>query len=314
MDSPDQLCPGRPVRLRRHRLQRLRRRGQPDRHLRAGTGHLHRLPGALSPVAPGVPRTVANPNNIVSPFLQTKFGDRLALADRRWPSTIKMDTAITGDAPALPAAGQHRRPVRLRGQHGPEQLPVLLRRHGVRREFVLVRPDAASSRPRPAPSRSSRRRRHRTTPDSTTFSSGIYGRDVLLNSGGPAAHHRRHHWQRSAGPLPAANAWTIGFVGLRPARSLAPPGTSRCGSTASAGIVLPDAAAVTYYLSAINGPYSAAHGTASLVQRLQTNWARPPQPRPSRRSGSTGSSPRCTAATARYFLNGQRLVHRWPGT
>ena len=91
-------------------------------------------PVAFDPVAPGVPRTVANPHNIVSPFLSTKFGDRLELATGAAIVT-KMDTVVTGGNSGLPGADQHRHPLHLCGQRGPEQLPVLLCGDGVRREL-----------------------------------------------------------------------------------------------------------------------------------------------------------------------------------
>ena len=58
-------------------------------------------PVAYSPVAPGVPRIVANPNNIVSPFLMTRFGNRLELASGL-AITTKMDTVVTGNGSGLP--------------------------------------------------------------------------------------------------------------------------------------------------------------------------------------------------------------------
>ncbi len=65
--------------------------------------HLPRLPGRLSidPVVPGQPRTVANPNPIVSPFIETKFGNRLALASGL-SITTKADTVVTGGNSGLP--------------------------------------------------------------------------------------------------------------------------------------------------------------------------------------------------------------------
>ncbi|HMU62263.1 MAG TPA: hypothetical protein PKA66_10805, partial [Gemmatimonadales bacterium] len=54
-------------------------------------------PVNYSPVIPGQPRTVANDNNIISPFLQTKYGDRLELATGTVLAT-KVDTAVTGAA------------------------------------------------------------------------------------------------------------------------------------------------------------------------------------------------------------------------
>ena len=141
VDSPDELALIAQFDFAGTIYQRLRRRGQPGGHLRPGTQHQHRLPGgAYSPVAPGVPRTVSNPNNIVSPFVMTKFGNRLELASGL-AITTKTDTVVTGNGSGLPAADQHRRPVHLRGQRRPEQLPVLLRGHGVRREFLVLGPD-----------------------------------------------------------------------------------------------------------------------------------------------------------------------------
>ena len=65
-------------------------------------------PVAFDSVAPGVPRTVANPVNIVSPFIETKFGDRLALANGL-AITVKTDTVSTGfqsgDNPPLANTG-----------------------------------------------------------------------------------------------------------------------------------------------------------------------------------------------------------------
>jgi len=58
-------------------------------------------PVNYSPVIPGQPRTVANPNNIVSPFVQTKYGNRLELASGSAIVT-NADTAITGGGSGLP--------------------------------------------------------------------------------------------------------------------------------------------------------------------------------------------------------------------
>ena len=59
-------------------------------------------PVAFSPVAPGVPRTVSNPSNIVSPFVQTKFGGRLELATGTVIITTA-DTVVTGRNSGQPA-------------------------------------------------------------------------------------------------------------------------------------------------------------------------------------------------------------------
>ncbi len=54
-----------------------------------------------SPVAPGVPRTVARDYSIVSPFVQTKYGKRVALASGL-AYVVGADTAVTGDDSGLP--------------------------------------------------------------------------------------------------------------------------------------------------------------------------------------------------------------------
>ena len=52
-------------------------------------------PVTFDPVIPGQPRTVPNVINIVSPLVQTKYGDRLELASGL-ALTTKADTAVTG--------------------------------------------------------------------------------------------------------------------------------------------------------------------------------------------------------------------------
>ncbi len=65
-------------------------------------------PVPYTPPAPGVPRVVSNPNNIVSPFIETKFGERLALATGT-AIIVKADTVSTGEQsggnPALTNSG-----------------------------------------------------------------------------------------------------------------------------------------------------------------------------------------------------------------
>jgi len=58
-------------------------------------------PVAFDPVIPGVPRTVFNPNPIVSPFIETKFNNRLKLASGLAIVT-SADTVVTGDDSGLP--------------------------------------------------------------------------------------------------------------------------------------------------------------------------------------------------------------------
>ncbi len=89
-------------------------------------------------VAPGVARTVSNPNNIVSPFISTKFGDSPRTGHRTGHHHL-LGHGGHRERVGHSAADQLRRAVRLRGQRGPEQLPVLLRGHGLRRELLVLR-------------------------------------------------------------------------------------------------------------------------------------------------------------------------------
>ncbi|HQR18085.1 MAG TPA: hypothetical protein PK948_06925 [Gemmatimonadales bacterium] len=168
-------------------------------------------PVAYSPVIPGQPRTVANPNNIVSPFLQTKYGDRLELATGT-VLTTKMDTAVTGAAsggfPPLENT----------------EVPFVFVDPGVRNNFnyyyVVTAFDINSLASGPSSLESPKSNPLAVTPqapasnyaNSTTFSTGIYGRNVALTSAGSPAPAIGASTGRFAGPMPAANAWTIGFT------------------------------------------------------------------------------------------------------
>ncbi|HMU62387.1 MAG TPA: hypothetical protein PKA66_11440, partial [Gemmatimonadales bacterium] len=94
--------------------------------------------------------------------------------------------------------------------------------------------------------------------NSTTFTTGIYGRDVVLNSGASAP-ALNPTTGRFAGPMPAANAWTIGFTDFvqqvfEGAGNFAVRLDSiALGHSYVSGGNPNTSAPVTYYLSAISG-------------------------------------------------------------
>ena len=94
-------------------------------------------------------RTLSVDVPLTGAIVQVALGQRSTLATT--PATaiiLASDTALTGGgAEPLPGAQGHGRAVRLRGQDGPEQLPVLLLGDGVRRELDPV----GSDEPRVAP-------------------------------------------------------------------------------------------------------------------------------------------------------------------
>ena len=217
-------------------------------------------PVNYSPVVPGQARTVANPNNIVSPFLQTKYGDRLELATGT-VLTTKMDTAVTG------AASGNNPPLTN------SDVPFVYVDPNVRNNFnyyyVVTAFDINSLASGPSSLESPKANPAAVTPqkpasnyeNSSTFSTAMYGRDVLLNSGAaaPAIDPTTGIF---AGPMPAANAWTIGFTDFvsqvfQGAGNFAVRMDSiSLGSSYVSGGNPNTTAPVTYYLSAISGALS----------------------------------------------------------
>lgn len=165
-------------------------------------------PVNYDPVAPGVPRTVGHDNNIVSDFLQTKYGERLLLANGL-AYTTKMDTAVTGNASGFPPLTN-------------STVPFVYVDNQVRNNFryfyVVTAFDVNSYASGPSSLESPKAGTIAVTPtvpasnyqNSTTFSTGIYGRDVQLDPNAPIP-TIDPVTGRFSGPMPAANAWTVGF-------------------------------------------------------------------------------------------------------
>jgi len=167
-------------------------------------------PVPYTPPVPGQPVTVANPNNIVSPFLQTKDDQRVLLANGDVLTTV-LDSAVTGTAsgkfPPLTNSG----------------VPFVYVDNNVRNNFnyyyVVTAFDVNSYSSGPSSLESPKANPISVTPqkpasnyeNASTLSTGIYGRNVLLNSGASAP-ALDPVTGRFAGPMPAANAWTVGFA------------------------------------------------------------------------------------------------------
>jgi hypothetical protein len=166
-------------------------------------------PVAYDPVAPGVPRTVANPNNIVSPFITTKFGGRLELATGDAILT-SVDTVVTGEAdggfPPMTNSG----------------VPFVYVDNAVRNNFryfyVVTAYDVNSWQSGPSSLESPKSATVAVTPqapatnyeNSAILSSGIYGRGVALDYQAPFPTIDATTGIFS-GPMPASDAWTVGF-------------------------------------------------------------------------------------------------------
>jgi len=212
-------------------------------------------PVPYSPVIPGEPRTVPNDNNIVSPFLQTKYGDRLELATGLVLATV-VDTALTGSAsggfPPLTNS----------------DVPFVWVDNNVRNNFsyyyVVTAFDINSLTSGPSSLESPKSNPLRVTPqkpssnyeNSTTFTTGIYGRGVALNStaSAPALNPATG---RFAGPMPAANAWTIGFTDfVQQVFEGSGNFAVRLDSIALGSSYNSPAVPVMYYMSAVSGALS----------------------------------------------------------
>ncbi len=206
-------------------------------------------PVAYDPVAPGVPRTVSNPNNIVSPFLQTKYGNRLELASGV-SYTTAMDTAVTGLNSGLPPLTNSTVPFVY-----VDNTPL----NNFRYFYVVTAFDVNSYSSGPSSLESPKAGTIAVTPsvpasnyaNSTTFSSGIYGRDVELNQNAPIPSIDPVNGTFS-GPMPAANAWTVGFESFVQQVISAPGNFAVRLDSIGLGSSY-DGAATTYYLSAVNG-------------------------------------------------------------
>jgi len=159
------------------------------------------------PWAPGVPRTVANDNPIVSPFTQIQPGDRLALANGLVYDT-QTDTVVTGGNSGLPP---------LSDTGVPFVFVDVNVRNNFRYFYVVTAFDVNSIVSGPTSLESAKSGTVAVVPqapasnyeNSVSFSSGIYGRDVLLNSS--ANPTLDPTTGKFTGPMPASNAWTIGF-------------------------------------------------------------------------------------------------------
>ncbi|MEZ4411634.1 MAG: hypothetical protein R2910_01445 [Gemmatimonadales bacterium] len=206
-------------------------------------------PVAYDPVAPGVPRTVANENNIVSPFIMTKFGDRLELATGNAILT-GVDTVVTGNGSGYPELTN-------------TGVPFVFVDNGVRNNFryfyVVTAFDVNSWASGPTSLESPKSGTISVTPqapasnyqNTANLSSGIYGRDVELNASAP--------WPtldpatgRFSGPMPPANAWTVGFENFVQSVISAPGNFAVRLDSISLGDSY-NGIPVQYFMSAING-------------------------------------------------------------
>jgi hypothetical protein len=212
-------------------------------------------PVAYDPVAPGVPRTVSNPNSIVSPFITTKFGGRLELATGEAILT-QVDTVVTGvTSGGLP-------PMTNSG------VPFVYVDQAVRNNFryfyVVTAYDVNSWASGPTSLESPKSATVSVTPqapasnyeNSATLTSGIYGRDVALDHNAP--------WPtidpttgKFSGPMPPSDFWTVGFQDFVQQVISAPGNFAVRLDSITLGSSY-EAIPTSYHLSAINGPDTTA--------------------------------------------------------
>jgi hypothetical protein len=207
-------------------------------------------PVAYDSVAPGVPRTVSNPNNIVSPFLTTKIGGRLELATGLAILTA-VDTVVTGGGSGFPEMKN-------------TGVPFVFVDNGVRNNFryfyVVTAFDVNSWQSGPTSLESPKSGTISVTPqapasnyeNSAILSSGIYGRDVALDYQSPMP-ALNAATGRFAGPPPAANGWTVGFADFVQSVISAPGNFAVRLDSINLGSSYGGKPA-TYFLSALNGP------------------------------------------------------------
>jgi len=206
-------------------------------------------PAHFDSVAPGVPRTVANPNNIVSPFITTKFGGRLELANGEAILT-QADTVVTESGfPELKNTG----------------VPFVYVDNAVRNNFryfyVVTAFDVNSWASGPTSLESAKSGTISVTPqasasnyqNSVQLSSGIYGRDVELTSATAGPPVINATTGQFPGIQPAANGWTIGFQDFVQQVISAPGNFAVQLDSITLGSSY-DAIPVVYHMIAINGP------------------------------------------------------------
>ncbi len=206
-------------------------------------------PVAYTPPSPGVARTVGNANSIVSPFLTTKFGGRLALANGLAIIT-QIDTVVTGSGTGFP-------PMTNSG------VPFVYVDNGVRNNFryfyVVTAFDVNSWASGPTSLESPKSQTTAVVPqasasnyaNSATLSAGIYGRDVLLDHTAPYPTIDATTGTFS-GPMPASNAWTVGFQDFVQQVISAPGNFAVRLDSITLGSSY-DGIPVQYHMSAING-------------------------------------------------------------
>ena len=217
-------------------------------------------PVAYDPVAPGVPRTVSNSNNIVSPFLTTKFGKRLELASGTAILT-GVDSVVTGHGfPPLTNKG----------------VPFVYVDNGVRNNFryfyVVTAFDVNSWASGPTSLESPKSGTQSVTPqapasnydNSSVLTSGIYGRNVELTSATAGPPVLDPVTGKFPGLQPAAKAWTVGFQDFVQAVISAPGNFAVQLDSLTLGSAH-DNTPVNYYLTAINGADSTPL-TLAIVQ------------------------------------------------
>ncbi len=159
--------------------------------------------------APGATKTVFNPVPLVGNILQVQAGDRVPLADGT-ALIIKADTAITGGHTGFPALSDNGVPF-VYVDHTP--------RNNFRYFYSVTAFDVNARASGPSSLESARNTKavtpHVAATNSTTnlaTTPVIQGRGVVLNSAAPSpAYDPATH--TFAGPFPAANAWSIGFIG-----------------------------------------------------------------------------------------------------